>query len=204
MGPPTEATAELMVADLMMPNSREWDRQKIQFICPAEARKILSIKPILSGAPDKQIWLGSETVEFTTKTGYYAALKSRTQLPEDLHMEMANPFEWNKQVWKLPTAPKIKMFLWKTFKNSLPVGTNLTARNIAVDHRCKRCGIPESSTHLLFHFSFAQQVWKLTPYGRSMDSSGLLDLRESWTSLRNQVVLPPIGLNSQQLTPWIL
>ena len=203
MGPPTEAAAELMVTDLMIPNSVEWDRQKIQLICPLEERKILSFKPSLLGAPDKQIWLGTDTGEFSTKSGYYAALQCRTQLPEDLHQELNNQFDWNKQVWKLPTAPKVKMFLWKVFKNTLPVGTNLVARNIPVDHICKRCGLPESSTHLLLHCSFAQQVWKILPYGRSIEASGLLDLREDWMSLRNEVVLPPVGLTSQQLTPWI-
>lgn len=122
-------------------------------------------------------------------------------LPEDIQID--NAFEWKKEVWNIATAPKIKLFLWKTFKGALSVGTNLAARNIPVDPRCKRCGEPESSYHLLFQCSYTHQVWSLAPYMRSVEASGLLDLEQEWRNTCNITTLPPVGIPSLQLTPWI-
>ncbi|KAF2598266.1 hypothetical protein F2Q68_00008589 [Brassica cretica] len=118
----------------------EWDRQKIQQLFPNEEAKILTIKPSSSGAPDRRIWLSSDTGEYTTKTG-----------------------------------------------------TNLAARNIPVDPRCKRCGEPESSYHLLFQCSYTHQVWSLASYMRSVEASGLLDLEQEWRNTCNITTLPPGG-----------
>ena len=60
MGPPTEATANLWVSDLFLNDSTQWDRSRLQAILPEYEEQILSIKPSLSGAPDKLIWLGTK------------------------------------------------------------------------------------------------------------------------------------------------
>ena len=82
MGPPPEELVKYTVADLFLPNSVEWDRQKIHRILPQWEDKILSIKTSALGAPDKLAWIHSKTGDYSTKSGYWAAMQSRTE-PEN-------------------------------------------------------------------------------------------------------------------------
>lgn len=112
--------------------------------------------------------------------------------------------QWYKTVWNLKVAPKVKLFVWKALKKALPVGKRLTERHINVDNRCKRCGTPESITHLLFNCHYTQQVWNLTPLASDFDARGMIELGDVWNALSLKTCLPPTGLVSGQLTPWIL
>lgn len=55
----------------------EWGK-KILDIFPQWESTIITIKPSLAGAPDKLIWLGTNSGEYTTKSGYHTAIKLRT------------------------------------------------------------------------------------------------------------------------------
>lgn len=41
--------------------------------------------------------------------------------------------EWMKDVWKIQTAPKLKLFIWKIKHRALPVGDRLEARQIITE-----------------------------------------------------------------------
>lgn len=175
MGPAPEAEMNMTVSDLFLEETNEWDEGKLHQLFPQIEEQIKAIKPSLSGAPDKRVWLGTNTGEYTTKSGYQAAIKTKRE--ERGNIADINRIDWFKSVWKLTTAPKIKLFLWKVFQNALPVGELLAARNISVDTRCKRCGELESINHLFLHCPYAQGVWRAAP---------------------------PTGLVEGHLAPWIL
>ncbi|KAJ0258883.1 Ribonuclease H domain-containing protein [Hirschfeldia incana] len=199
MGPPSETSAMLRVSDLFLEDSTEWDRTRIQMLLPEYEEQILCIKPSLSGAPDKQIWIGTKSGVYSVKSGYYSAIANK----ED-EIWLNRGFEWNKQVWNLPVAPKIKHFAWKVLKRAIPAGERLVERHINADPKCKRCGCNESIIHLLFHCPFAQQVWLLAPFANATDVRGILDLMAVWPDLVSQVCLPPTGIGAGALFPWIL
>lgn len=75
MGPPGEQVVELTVADLMVPGGKQWNRERIQLLLPMYEDQILSIKQSLTGAPDKLVWLGTKTGEYSVKSGYYIAVE---------------------------------------------------------------------------------------------------------------------------------
>ncbi|KAG5411639.1 hypothetical protein IGI04_007958 [Brassica rapa subsp. trilocularis] len=82
MGPAPEALVNLKVADLLLLEENEWNLEAIRQILPFEEEKIRLLKPSLSGAPDKLMWLKSPTGEFTTKTGSeWINFCSRQNLP---------------------------------------------------------------------------------------------------------------------------
>lgn len=60
-GPPREQYVDLLVAELMVTGTPEWDRNKIQLCVPDYEEIIMCIKPSPTGAPDKLVWLGTKT-----------------------------------------------------------------------------------------------------------------------------------------------
>lgn len=96
------------------------------------------------------------------------------------------------------------MFAWKALKRAVPVGERLVERHVDVDPRCKRCRESKSIIHLFFHCRFAQQVWRDAPLALGFDPRGIVDLESRWTALCATPCLPPTGLATSQLFPWIL
>lgn len=198
MGPATEQTAELLVSDLMIPGTLVWDRSTLQRI-PAFEEQILHIQPSLTGAPDKLVWLGTKSGEYSTKSGYYTVVK------ETMEDEIQEPyFNWRQNVWSLNCAPKVKHFAWRLLKRAVPVGERLVERHIDVDPNCKRCGAIESIIHLIFQCPFTQQVWSLAPFVTDRDIRGTIDLMPDWHSLCNLKCLPPSGISAGPLALWIM
>lgn len=140
--------------------------------------------------------MGTKTGEYTTRSGYISAVAEHA--PAEEQQRSTN---WNQHVWSLKTAPKIKMFVWKTLKRALPVGTRLVDRHITADPSCKKCGNPESIDHLFIHCQFAQQMWQAALFVVDCDSSGLLDLDDYWSGIAKQPCLPPPGISNTHLAP---
>ena len=199
MGPPTEQSAGLMVSALVDANSGQWNIDLIQRLVPEYEEKILCLKPNVTGIPDKLIWLGTKSGDYTTKSGYFSTIDE-----DDGVAPTEVGFTWRKTVWNLDCAPKVKQFAWKVLKRALPVGERIIERHIDADPKCKRCGCSESITHLLFHCGFAQKVWLLAPLRTDMDFRGIIDLMAAWPSICNQTCLPPSGITSKALVPWII
>lgn len=185
-GPPTEECASLTVSELMIPDSGCWDKEKIQRLLPEYESKILCIKPSLTGAPDKLIWLETKTGEYSSKSGYYTEI-------DDLLIEDPSEagFKWKKNIWALDCVPKVRNFSWKLLKRTLPVGARLVERHIVADPKCKHCGSNESITHLFFQCQFAQKVWLLAPFATEVDYSRIIDLFTDWPRFVCSKVPPP-------------
>ena len=201
IGPPTEQAAELTVADLMVSGGNQWNRERIQAILPEYEGRILSIKQSVTGAPDKLVWLGTKTGEYSVKSGYYTAVEEDVDRADEF---IVQDFNWTKNVWNMDCAPKVKLFAWKVLKGALPVGERLVERHVPIDPQCKRCGCTESITHLLFHCPFARKVWRLAPLDKDVECSGMLDLVTSWNDLCAILSLPPSGVASGSLFLWII
>ncbi|KAF2618628.1 hypothetical protein F2Q68_00038271 [Brassica cretica] len=68
-----------------------------------------------------------------------------------------------EKIWKTPTAPKIRNFLWKSLSEALPVAELILNRGMKVDERCQICGVEgESIQHVLFECDCARYVWALS------------------------------------------
>lgn len=198
MGPVSEQNASLLVSDLLTADY-SWDSDQIQLLLPDYESKIRSIKPSLTGAPDKFIWLGTKSGIYSVKSGYYFVATEVTAMAGQI-----DQFNWKKNVWKLDCAPKVRHFAWKLLKRALPVGERLLERHIDVDPKCKRCGCNESILHLLFQCEYAQKVWQLAPFTTTLDYRRIVDLMISWPLLCSQKCLPPAGITSPSLFPWIV
>lgn len=201
MGPVRQECVDLRFSSLMQEESCEWDLQKICLLLPDYEEAIQRLKPTQAGSPDKMAWLGTRTGEYSVKSGYYAAVDGDQN--RDELVPGAN-FDLKKNVWNLDVSQKVKLFAWKILKRALLVGERLIERHIPVDPLYKRCGGSESITHLFLHCPFAQQAWSIAPFGTTLESSGMVDLAENWTSIISRSCLPPSGVTSETLGLWIL
>lgn len=84
MGPAPEALIDLSVADLFLPEKNEWNLELIGHILSFEEHMIRSLKPSLTCALDRLIWLKSETGEYTTKIGYAIVIPKYTHVTQFL------------------------------------------------------------------------------------------------------------------------
>ena len=148
---------DLMVADILTRETKEWNTGRIRQLLPELEDHILSIKPSVLGTEDSYIWPLQKTGEYTVKTGYYAIHSCDIQ--STLLLEEDNMWSWKKHIWNPPLLPKLKFFLWKIATNSLPTGANLQTRGLLTNTGCPRCGEVETINHILFHCAFAKEVW---------------------------------------------
>lgn len=123
MGPPEQSTQDVKVADLLCSTTGNWNRELVSHIFPIDAPAILSIRPSRTGAPDIHCWIPTKNGEYTTRTGYYAAL-------DDHHkplQALPNPptCDWMGDIWSIHLPPKLRVFLWKIVNGALPLGENL-------------------------------------------------------------------------------
>jgi hypothetical protein len=67
---------------------------------------------------------------------------------------------WTK-VWKVDVPSKIKVFLWRLAKRSLPTTDLLHHRNMLTTHACSLCGARDTWRHSLMECVMARSVWAL-------------------------------------------
>ena len=98
----------------------------------------------------------------------------------------------------------MKFFMWKAMRGSLPVGENLRLRQINEEARCPFCGEEESSFHLFFTCRFATEIWQNAPFKQPLDPNTTVSFRDLIKKVNLSVCLPPIGVGTGPLLPWIL
>jgi hypothetical protein len=84
--------------------------------------------------------------------------------------------EWTS-LWHTPVPAKIKMFLWRLMKKSLPTNDLRHRRHMAGDDICQLCGATDSWRHALLECMMSRCVWALvdeevTKHMHSMEERG--------------------------------
>lgn len=213
LGPIQLEDQDLLVADLLSRETKEWNKQKVEHTLPLLAQQIFSIKPSTLGAHDAFIWTQHPTGIYSAKSGYHSGKRLEDHSTDQLMVSYVNSnnhtsgnavstWNWQKCIWTPPLLPKIKIFLWKCARNALPTRDNLQRRNITTDISCLRCGENETLLHLLFHCPFAAEVWSLTPWSGPWDSQTSVSFKENLAASSLRINLPPIGIVSN-IFPWI-
>ncbi|KAL1209034.1 putative mitochondrial protein [Cardamine amara subsp. amara] len=98
MGPATELSKDLVIADLFIPGSTEWNGPLLQSLLPDQAAAIKEIKPSKKGAADK--WI------YSARSGYYEAIKLNQEavtLSENIR-----DFKWKKKYLECKDVPKVE------------------------------------------------------------------------------------------------
>lgn len=103
----------------------------------------------------------------------------------------------------MKTPEKIKIFLWNSLQEALPVGEQFAIRNIPLSNRCSRCNEVESVTHLLFTCPYSRDVWTRAPLAEEVDVDYITNTSAGIELIRRLPSLPPVGLGPGTLTASI-
>ncbi|CAA7053967.1 unnamed protein product [Microthlaspi erraticum] len=196
IGPPTLQNKDAMVDSLMI--GSKWNKEKIEELFPQYLPLIMSIRPSIKGAQDAYVWIPSKSGVYTAKTGYHIA----RALKENQSENQQSSINWNADIWLGNFSLKLKIFLWKILQRALPTGENLLNRGMFENVCCAHCGELETTEHLFFLCYFARKVWSLAPSTTTLDLSSI-SFEESIKILKRLICLPPSGITSGPLFPWI-
>lgn len=176
------------MCDLIDPDTKQWKRDPV-FSCfdQAEAQQIISI-PISHRLPeDKLIWHWEKDGEYSVRLAYHILYDERYKnLPGPSHIIYSNLW---KEIWHASVPNRIRNFLWRLAKNSLPTRFNLSRKGVQVDLLCPLCfQAVERQEHLFMQCPLAALVWFSSPLGIHVPSC--VDLNEwmmSWLTCEDKL-----------------
>ncbi|KAL0410924.1 UNVERIFIED_CONTAM: hypothetical protein Slati_3682100 [Sesamum latifolium] len=77
------------------------------------------------------------------------------------------PVNW-RFIWQIKVPPKVRMFVWRACRDSLPTSANLARRGVQVAGVCPWCALEnEDLLHTLGRCHFARLVWALSHLPRA-------------------------------------
>lgn len=159
---PPEQCDWIKVADFIDQSNQSWDVEKLRnCVSEEETRAILKIPISISKCPDKLIWHSNSSGKYSVKSGYHKAFKKILDLASNQPSSSYTPSKsmWTR-LWAIPTAPKVRHFMWKVVHNWLASKENLFRRKCAHSPLCPICGSEnESIEHLLFRCPWTRAVW---------------------------------------------
>ena len=119
---------------------------------------------------DMLIWPLTTDGNYSVKSAYQLlSSESRTTLPSSSEAEGCKLF-WNR-IWKLQVPNKVKHFLWRASRESLPTKLNLFSRHVLPDKFCNLCKEhPEDTIHCLWLCDGVKGIWLSDPVFSSLQS----------------------------------
>ena len=91
-----------------------------------------------------------------------------------------------RRIWSLSVPNKIKHFLWRACRDSLPTKKNLLARNVIRNALCKWCNKEvEDSVHALLGYQVLKEVWWEEEILRNHLSMRFVDFKDLWIGITN-------------------
>ncbi|KAL8557302.1 hypothetical protein ACS0TY_004655 [Phlomoides rotata] len=198
-----------MVRDFLLDDYSGWDESILGALFNQEVKEsILSVPLGRLNRPDHLAWKFQRDGIYSVKSAYRAWVTGG--FPDQVVVTGASgsgvltdaagngevPGCWWSWVWRLKIAPEIQVFLWRCFKNVLPVCSNLIGRYVDVDPLCKRCGTEvETMEHALRDCVWVQGFWSTSPLQADLQlpsdetktlSAWIIDLSENLSSGNQQ------------------
>lgn len=136
-----------------------WNMDMLTELFPLN--EVARIRLLTAGdVEDWYIWAYSRNGAYTVKSGYGVIVQTNTEQEGPVSVIERHCNVLKTCIWKIPTLPKIRMFLWRALSGALAVADCLVTRGILLDTTCKLCrGNSESINHVLFQCPVAQEIW---------------------------------------------
>ncbi|KAK2388665.1 Ribonuclease H superfamily protein [Trifolium repens] len=145
--PQKQGAHSINVIDLMLPNEKKWDKEKIESLFfPDVVNQILDIPLFDMVEEDKLVWNDNTHGQYSVKSGYNVLLESigKGVMP-------TSQGQWSN-IWKIQAPPKAKHLLWRICKGCIPTWSRLQARCVPCPLNCPICEhCTEDDWHIFFN-----------------------------------------------------
>jgi ribonuclease HI len=155
------------VADLIDSSSATWNEEKLrECFLPMDVDVIKEIPLPSRRHDDFWAWHYERKGVFSVRSAYRMLVDTRERREAWLDSratssnEAGIAREWSS-LWKTQVPSKIRVFLWRLAKQSLPSNELRHRRGMADDDRCQLCGACDSWRHALLDCSMSRCVWAL-------------------------------------------
>ena len=132
--PPVRGFEDSTVSELINRDSASWNTPLLHAIfLPRDVSLIKSIPLSNIAAEDKLLWPFTPSGTYSVKSGYQFLCK--VQRFDDNSYQPDTDSIWQK-VWGLAVQPKIRNFLWRAIKDTIPTKENLKQRRVIPSDCC--------------------------------------------------------------------
>ncbi|KAK4385915.1 hypothetical protein Sango_2715500 [Sesamum angolense] len=107
--------------------------------------------------------VGADVVR-CVRSAYYVQrnLQKRNNNVSDPSSSSESRTTW-KFLWNCKVPNKVKIFVWRLYKNALPIAPNMILRGVEMDSSCPFCqSQTEDLEHLFLNCTFTRQVWAMS------------------------------------------
>ena len=105
------------------------------------------------------VWPFTPNGEYSVRSAYHM-LVSTSVMADQASTSSGDQSVW-KSIWRIRAPNKIRHFIWRAVKDSLPTKENLQRRHIPLDLTCSLCDEhQESLLHALWLCDQAKAVWR--------------------------------------------
>ncbi|XP_048615950.1 uncharacterized protein LOC125588571 [Brassica napus] len=195
----------LKVSAMIDGATRRWNLQALEEIfVPGDVQLIAASQPIVS-REDSFTWKFNRNGLMSVHSAYGLAREETIKEchSEALALPSLNPIK--ERIWKIPTVPKIRIFLWKVLSEAIPVADLILKRGMKVDERCQLCGLEgETIQHVLFQCAVARQVWALSGIPQPMFEMQEGHLFSNINYLMNLKAQSWGSMEEKRAWPWVL
>lgn len=162
-----EENAPQKASELIDQSSRVWNKKMVQeFFIPMDSEVIGSIPLATSTQEDFWAWHYEESGVFSVRSAYTMLVHNREKRTAWLDRSAgrsdtkSEEKEWS-QLWKVRVPSKVRVFLWRLSRQSIPTRDVRHRRNMSPNSSCSICGDMDSWKHSLLDCFMVKGVWTL-------------------------------------------
>lgn len=120
---------------------------------------ILSLPISCNHIEDSVWWVHNRHECYSVESGYWLGMLGAVSMNNNVSTQL-----WSK-VWNIQGPPKLRHFLWRACKGSLPVFQEMYRRHIRNSGVCPRCNKEdETICHALVQCDVSMVVWTSSPF----------------------------------------
>ncbi|XP_051211644.2 uncharacterized protein [Lolium perenne] len=165
---PRKADAPQMIGDYIHHHIAAWNTEKLEeYFLPMDVEIIRNIPLCTRFQDDFWSWHFENNGQFSVRSCYRALAATKRVREDWLDGNSAasdttkEEKAWSK-LWKIYVPSKIRLFLWRLAKHSIPTEDIRHHRQMAPTPACSICGLEDSWRHSLIECNPARCVWALT------------------------------------------
>jgi hypothetical protein len=185
-----------------------WDEPLVQSVfLPIDAEAVLSIPLCTRNISDFWAWSGDKRAFFSVKSAYRMIMNTKLtgdNWIDEVEGTSGSEHEGNawSTLWKVKLPSKIKLFLWRLARSSIPTADVLEHRHMIDSAACMICGALDSWRHTMIDCTMARCIWALADENLVQEMGQYAnDNPRDWLFAMNEALTPDMFMH-MAVTLW--